>query len=50
MIWYVAVIAILNLGLGYALAVYLGAGRNRSAAPGAGSFDDTEYSTVEDAA
>jgi len=27
MVIYVALIAILNLGLGYALAVYLGAGR-----------------------
>jgi diguanylate cyclase (GGDEF)-like protein len=27
MVWYVALVAILNLGLGYALAVYLGAGR-----------------------
>jgi PleD family two-component response regulator len=27
MVWYVAVVAILNLALGYALAVYLGAGR-----------------------
>jgi hypothetical protein len=28
MVWFVALVAILNLGLGYALAVYLGAGRN----------------------
>jgi len=27
MLYYVALIAVLNLGLGYALAVYLGAGR-----------------------
>jgi hypothetical protein len=27
MIWYVALVAILNLGLGYLLAVYLGADR-----------------------
>jgi hypothetical protein len=31
MVIYVALIAILNLGLGYALAVYLGAGRPRLA-------------------
>ena len=30
MVWYVALIAVLNIGLGYALAVYLGqaAGEN----------------------
>ena len=32
MVIYVALIAILNLGLGYALAVYLGAGRQQLAA------------------
>jgi len=31
MVIYVALIAILNLGLGYALAVYLGAGRSQLA-------------------
>ena len=31
MIWYVAVVAIVNLALGYALAVMLGAGRGRAA-------------------
>jgi hypothetical protein len=31
MVVYVALIAILNLGLGYALAVYLGAGRSQFA-------------------
>jgi hypothetical protein len=29
MVLYVALIALLNLGLGYALAVYLGAGRSQ---------------------
>jgi hypothetical protein len=29
MVWYVALVAIMNLGLGYALAVYLGANRRR---------------------
>jgi GGDEF domain-containing protein len=32
MVWYVALVAILNLGLGYALAVYLGIGRLHPAA------------------
>jgi GGDEF domain-containing protein len=32
MVWYVALVAIVNLGLGYALAVYLGAGRRESKA------------------
>jgi hypothetical protein len=31
MVVYVALIAVLNLGLGYALAVYLGAGRTQLA-------------------
>jgi diguanylate cyclase (GGDEF)-like protein len=31
MVWYVALVAILNLGLGYALAVFLGAGRQHPA-------------------
>jgi hypothetical protein len=31
MVLYVALIALLNLGLGYALAVYLGAGRSQLA-------------------
>jgi GGDEF domain-containing protein len=30
MVWYIAFVAILNLGLGYALAVQLGAGRRRA--------------------
>jgi hypothetical protein len=31
MIWYVAIIALLNLGLGYGLAVMLGAAKPRNA-------------------
>ena len=31
MIWYVAIVAIVNLALGYALAVLLGAGRRQAA-------------------
>jgi len=33
MVWYVAVVAILNLALGYALAVMLGTKRGRTALP-----------------
>jgi hypothetical protein len=29
MLWFVALVAILNIGVGYAVAVYLGAGRKR---------------------
>ena len=35
MVWYVALIAVLNIGLGYALAVYFGAGRGRKLSPAA---------------
>ena len=49
MVWYVALIAIVNLGLGYALAVYLGAGRPQLAATTGGSFDDSEYADNADA-
>ena len=53
MVWYVALVAILNLGLGYAVAVYLGAGRTEKqvrqvvedAEPDE-SFDD-EYESTE---
>ena len=31
MVWYVAVVAVLNLGLGYALALYMGSGRAKQA-------------------
>ena len=54
MVLYVAVVAILNLGLGYGLAVYLGSGRmpNRAGNPAdAESNSDyepsDEYSTYE---
>ena len=30
MVWFVAVVAVLNICLGYALAVHLGAGRRRA--------------------
>jgi len=44
MVWYVAIVAILNLGLGYALAVYLGAGRPEMATVGGDLLDDSDYS------
>jgi hypothetical protein len=43
MVLYVAFIAILNLGLGYALAVYLGGVRGRAASNEAAA-DKTSYS------
>ena len=43
MVWYVAVIAVLNLGLGYLLAVYLGAGRAQLATSMDDSLDDAEF-------
>jgi hypothetical protein len=46
MIWYIAVIAIVNLGLGYALAVMLGRGRAKVALAGGDSAeagDSAEY-------
>jgi hypothetical protein len=46
MVWYVAVIAVLNLGLGYLLAVYLGAGRTQFASAG-DSLDDSEFADAE---
>jgi diguanylate cyclase (GGDEF)-like protein len=42
MVWFVALVAILNLGLGYALAVYTGAGRKYSAAS-ADELDSSPY-------
>lgn len=47
MVWYVAVIAVLNLGLGYVLAVYLGAGRTPIAAATSDSMIDSEYADSE---
>jgi len=43
MVWYVALIAVLNLGLGYALALYMGAGRGQLASSTGDSFDETEF-------
>jgi hypothetical protein len=50
MVIYVALIAILNLGLGYALAVYLGAGRSQWATTigePLGSLDEADASVDE---
>ncbi len=43
MVWYVALIAIVNLGLGYGLAVYLGAGRAKLASVTGDTMDESEY-------
>jgi hypothetical protein len=42
MIWYVAIVAIVNLALGYALAKLLGASGDRIAASAVGSVSDPE--------
>jgi hypothetical protein len=43
MVWYIAFTALLNLGLGYFLAVYFGAGRPQLAATVGDGFDDDEF-------
>jgi hypothetical protein len=48
MIWYVALVAVLNLGLGYGLAMYLGAGRTRFATNAGDSFGDSEFDAEVD--
>ncbi len=40
MVWYVAVIAVLNLGLGYALALYMERGRRAACASAMLDADD----------
>jgi hypothetical protein len=47
MVWYVAFIAVLNLGLGYLLAVYLGAGRPQLVSYAADAYEEPEYSDGE---
>jgi len=44
MVFYVALIAILNLGLGYALATYLGAGRSQLATTIGEPLESLDYS------
>jgi hypothetical protein len=46
MVFYVALIAILNLGLGYALATYLGAGRSQLATTIGEPPESFDYSDV----
>ena len=47
MAWYVALVAMLNLGLGYALAVFLGTGRGRNALFSARTLEATESGELE---
>ena len=47
MVWYVAVVAILNFGLGYALAVVLGSGRGKIALATGDLADVTEPAELE---
>lgn len=43
MIWYVAIVAILNLALGYALAVFLRSGRAQFALPSGHLTEAAEF-------
>jgi hypothetical protein len=47
MVWYVALVAILNIAMGYALAVYLGAGR-RDARPQPAADEAEPYDSYRD--
>ena len=47
MVIYVALIAILNLGLGYALALYLGAGRPQLASTLGEPLESLEHTASE---
>jgi hypothetical protein len=42
MVWYIAIIAIVNLALGYALAVLLGDGRNKVTTAGGDLMNSRE--------
>ena len=49
MIWYVGLVAILNLGLGYVLALFLGVGRGRSrSASPAFEMNSDSYDSYDD--
>jgi hypothetical protein len=48
MVWYVAVVAIVNFALGYALALVLGAGRGQVALAGSDAFESTGVATLEE--
>ena len=43
MVWYIAFTALLNLGLGYGLAIYFGSGRPQLATPIGDDLDDVDY-------
>jgi hypothetical protein len=47
MVWYVAVIAVLNLGMGYVLALYLGSG-HKVAYAAVDEYIDDDYSDDDD--
>jgi hypothetical protein len=47
MVWYVAVIAVLNLGLGYVLALYLGTG-HKVAYAAVEEYVDDDYAYDDD--
>jgi hypothetical protein len=47
MVWYVALVAVLNLGLGYVMALYLGTGRQVAYAA-AEAYVEDDYSYDED--
>jgi hypothetical protein len=48
MVWYVALIAVLNLALGYVMALYLGGGRQVAYAGAAEAYLDDDYSDDDD--
>ena len=49
MVWYVAVVAILNLALGYVLALYMGVGQRQLITVGEDVDDDSQYDVYADA-
>jgi hypothetical protein len=48
MVWYVAIVAILNLALGYGLAVYMGVGRTRYLVASGDATDDSNGDYSDD--
>jgi hypothetical protein len=48
MAWYVALIAIVNLGLGYALAVFLRSGREQTAWSTGDSYAEPPTASLQD--
>ena len=47
MVWYVALVAVLNIGLGYALAVYVAAARERNLSTDSAA-ESTSYEEFDD--